>query len=355
MQEQVISDEVFALLQFELLQGNHWIAYNGSLYFIDRNDLHFFNNAEAAHRFAQDNVSDRDHFHVIHLRSPEAIFRAIPYGVSVESTLKLSSMNEKNFEYLKDTIKYHGFGEGLHSALEQQLQSGAASFQLAFTTQFNKKDLEATLHFRKSDSTDLYFFNQFDVRTQTAKNETVSQTFYLKNAKGVTLKEAYNLLQGRAVHKELLDKQDQPYKAWVQLDFATKDKYGNYERKQYHENYGYDLREALSYYPVKELLNKEEQASVLRSLEKGNLQQVTLVHGDQQTKVFIEANPQYKGVTLYDADLKRLNQTQREALMVKPDLANGKGKDQQMDEKKKVSAKKDDLDQKERPKRRMKM
>jgi hypothetical protein len=32
------------------------------------------------------------------------------------------------------------------------------------------------------------------------------------------------LLDGRAVQKDLVTKEGQPYKAWVQLDFNTKDK-----------------------------------------------------------------------------------------------------------------------------------
>ena len=52
----------------------------------------------------------------------------------------------------------------------------------------------------------------------------MEQTFYLNKGKGVTAKEAYNLLEGRAVHKELTTKAGEPYKAWIQLDFENKGK-----------------------------------------------------------------------------------------------------------------------------------
>ncbi len=52
----------------------------------------------------------------------------------------------------------------------------------------------------------------------------------------MTLKEAYNLSNCRAIHKKLIDKNDQKYQAWIQLDFGAKDQNGNYERKQYYQN-----------------------------------------------------------------------------------------------------------------------
>ncbi len=57
------------------------------------------------------------------------------------------------------------------------------------------------------------------------------------------------MLEGRAVFKELSTKEGQAYKAWVQLDFENKDKHNNHEMKQFHENYGYDLKAATSNLP----------------------------------------------------------------------------------------------------------
>ena len=70
-------------------------------------------------------------------------------------------MNEQNFEYLKDNIKYMGFGEGLNQQLENNLKQGKEEFNLNFKTEVNKKPFEAELHFRKSDNTDMYFFNSY--------------------------------------------------------------------------------------------------------------------------------------------------------------------------------------------------
>jgi hypothetical protein len=40
--EHPISDEVVELVTIALSKGEHWMAYNQSLYFIDKEDVYFF-------------------------------------------------------------------------------------------------------------------------------------------------------------------------------------------------------------------------------------------------------------------------------------------------------------------------
>jgi hypothetical protein len=40
--EHVISDEVLALCNEALAKGENWMAYNGSLYFIEKDEVEFF-------------------------------------------------------------------------------------------------------------------------------------------------------------------------------------------------------------------------------------------------------------------------------------------------------------------------
>lgn len=215
-------------------------------------------------------------------------------------------MNEKNLEHLKNDLKYLGFGEKLYEDLQRNLMEGKESFQLKFTTEMNRKPYEAVLHFRKSDSTENYFFNSYQASVERTNGQRVGQTFYLDNGKGVTAKESYNLLEGRAVHKELENKEGQKYGAWLQLDFANKDKRGNYEMKQFHSNYGYDLKEAVSKFAVAELADPEKEKSLMQSLQRGNVQSVTIEKDGSAHKMFLEANPQFKVVNLYDANMKRV-------------------------------------------------
>ncbi len=215
-------------------------------------------------------------------------------------------MNEQNFQYLKDNIKYMGFGESMNESLVTNLKQGKPEFTLSNKTEVNKKPFEVNLNFRKSGNSDMYFFNSYNASLQRSNGEKVDQTFYLTKGKGITAKEAYNLLEGRAVFKELSTKEGQAYKAWVQLDFESKDKHNNHEVKQFHENYGFDLKAAVAKFAIPELANAEKEGALMQSLQKGNIQSVSVEKDGQVSKMFIEANPQYKTVTLYDAQMNRM-------------------------------------------------
>ncbi len=78
--EHPISDKVLDLAQGALSKGHNRMTYNNSLYFIDKENVHFFNNEAEAKEFAKDNISDRDNFCVIHFDSIESILKEVPYG-----------------------------------------------------------------------------------------------------------------------------------------------------------------------------------------------------------------------------------------------------------------------------------
>jgi len=219
-------------------------------------------------------------------------------------------MNIKNFEFLGDGLKYMGFGDKLNNDLESKIKEQPSEFKLNMMGEFTKDGLKDkvnyTLDFKKSDQTDMYFLNRYQA---TLKNENPelerSQTFYVTKNSGITAKEAYNLLSGRAVNKDLTTKEGQPFNAWLQLDFQEKDKNDNYKVKQYHAGYGYDLEMTVAKYPIREQVEPDQKASLLKSLEKGNMTQVTFVKEGKDEKMFVTANPQFKTLDLYDSKMQR--------------------------------------------------
>lgn len=220
-------------------------------------------------------------------------------------------MQQKNFEYLKNQVKYAGFGEQLDTALQEKLQTGAPEFQLTLQGKYGADETVATLYFRKSDQSELYFFNKYEL---SLKNkflpETIQQSFRMGKENNFTLKEAYNLLNGRAVNKDLTGKEGQSFNAWVQLDFNELDSYGNHKFRYFHQNYGFDLARELEKYPLRELASEEEKARLMASLKKGNRQAVTFLKTDGAQPGFVEANPRYKSLVLYNGNLQRLSNRQ---------------------------------------------
>lgn len=209
-------------------------------------------------------------------------------------------MNEVNYKYLTEQLKNTGFADALNTELANKMSQGAAEFQLGFRKTFGKDEVTSTLYFKKGKDADMYFFNKYELELSNNKRDIKArQLFYINKGSSVTLKEGYNLLEGRAVHKTLTNQQNEKYGAWLQLDFKTISQTGNYEYKKLHDKYGFDLEATLSKYPIKDLKNEESKKDLIRSLERGNLQSATFDMGGKEEKLFIAANPEYKTLTAY--------------------------------------------------------
>ena len=222
---------------------------------------------------------------------------------------KSKTMNEKNLDYLSKQLHYTGFGESLQDKLKEQLQKGEKEFGLPYIPDFAKETTAVMLQFKKSETQDNYFFNRYSVHIKTPDYpDAIKQTFYLNQGQdNITLKEAFNLLHGRAVHKELTPKEGEKYMAWVQLDFKNTEPSGNYKIKQFHQNYGFDLDATLLQRPIKELQVPEHRERLIASLERGNRQLVTFAENGKKVKAFIEAAPQFKSLNYYNEQHKRVD------------------------------------------------
>ncbi len=254
------------ILQKEMLEGKTWMAYDITSAFLTKESLYCFSKEDEAQQFCADNFSDRDGFNAVLIQPVyDAIIRTItfynneaqqllPLEITIEPFLltinslitKKQFMNQKNFDYLKDQVKFTGFGEGLENGLKEKMQRQTPEFQITHNTKFGNEELATSLHFKKSDQTGIYFFNRYQVSFMPEQSkDKMEQTFYINKEGSITLKEAYNLMNGRSINKDLTTKEGQMYNAWMQMDFKQADNNGNYKLKQFHQNYGYDLVSAL--------------------------------------------------------------------------------------------------------------
>lgn len=336
--EHPIADEVLDLMTIALSKGQNWIAYNHSLYFIDKEDVHFFPTKEDAYEFSENNISDRDSFNVIRFDSLLDIYKQIPYPTKFEERLidpdinglynkngnyftdalieyleetqiinnkNFIIMNDKNYEYLTDQLKRAGFGDTLNNDLRKSIEKQNAEFTLNMQQGYGTDKVSAILHFKKSAESDMFFFNKYDLELKKENDDNkLKQTFYPD--KNITLKEGYNLLDGRAVHKTLTTKEDEKFKAWLQLDFTKNTQSGNYQFKQYHQNWGFDLNKTLEKYPIKELKNEQYKANLIRSLERGNLQSATFELNGKEQKIYLTPNPNFKSLNAFDENKKSI-------------------------------------------------
>ncbi|MCF0055186.1 hypothetical protein [Dyadobacter sp. CY356] len=245
-------------------------------------------------------------------------------------------MNEKNFDFLKDQIKFTGFGQDLEAALKENLAKAQTEFRLQHTTQYGKDQMSSSLHFKKASQSDLYFFNSYTATLNKENNsQPVKQTFYInKGAGNITQKEAFNLLDGRAVNKDMVNKEGNLYNAWVQINFKETAMNGNFKLKQFSQKYGFDLEKSLAKLPIQELADQTGKERLIESLQKGNRQAVTLSGAGNEQKVFVEANPQFKAIIVYDQSHRRLTldrpkQTQNQSESNQQSVKNQNGEQKQ--------------------------
>ncbi|MEP7374608.1 MAG: hypothetical protein ABI675_14535 [Chitinophagaceae bacterium] len=310
--EHVISKELLTQAQSAFLRYANWIAYNTIPYFLEKGDMFFFKEQEEAREFSDNNISEYDDFRIIYAQSVNELVKQVVHGEKLEHELSInknvSIMNEKNYDFLSNQLKYTGFGEDLKAQLREKMESGQSEFVLTHTKDFGDDSTAATLQFRKSDESDMYFFNRYNLMLKNAEHpDTIKQTFYInQKADNITLKEGYNLMCGRSVHKELTTKEGEKYNAWVQIDFKETDKNGNCKLHQYNQNYGFDLQKALHAYPIKEMIDADQKEKLIQSLERGNRQSVTMEINGQERKLAIEAVPRFKAINIYDVNGQRI-------------------------------------------------
>jgi hypothetical protein len=229
-----------------------------------------------------------------------------PKQINFFNQLNFNTMNTQNLDFLKKSLLNLGFGEQVNEALEKNITAKTPEFTLAAKHEFNQQKVDYTLHFKGGENLGNYFFNKFDATLDKGKEKEQNQTFYINKGNGITAKEAFNLMEGRAVHKQLYNKENEPYKAWLQLDNDNLTQNGNKEIKRFNENYGFDIEQVISGKGIKEMGTAEGQDNLLRSLRKGNAQQITVERNGEDKKYFIAASPQYKTVDLYDHQMKKL-------------------------------------------------
>lgn len=243
-------------------------------------------------------------------------------------------MIDKNYDFLKNQLKFTGFGEGHAETLKAELEKNQPQFVLTHKAQIGKDEAVATMHFRKSDSSDMYFFNKYDMQLKKeGDNAAMRQTVYLRNKEdNISFKEAYNLMNDRSVFKERTTKEGEKYQTWMKLDFKSTDAAGNFKMKP--QSFGYDLEKAINKYPITELKDPDVRQQIIASLQRGNRQEVNLETDGKSTKMFIEANPasgMNNALKVYDAGLQRV-----QGLTKGEEQENGQSKKEEQKSKVKV-------------------
>lgn len=205
---------------------------------------------------------------------------------------------EKNNQSLYNQMQRIGFRD-LSNQIDQQIKEGHEQFTIPVSYYINEKErLDHELSFVK-DQSGQYQFEAYKttLQNESKPDEERSQYFKVQQRNSIDTTQAYNLLAGRSIQKE---------KSWIQLDLNDKDTSGNHRIKEFHSGYGYDLEKALQQLPLKELSNKTQADKLKDDLKQGNRLPVTLIKNGNEHRFYIEANPQFKSVNIYDEHSRKI-------------------------------------------------
>lgn len=243
----------------------------------------------------------------------------IPIAIGNEEhlTSKGTELNNRenyrqmNLDYLTNQVKFLGFGDGPGEQLSEKMNELKDAIDIPLTQSFfvagnpvKNQDVDFSLHFNKGKESDMYFLNSYSAQLKGGTEENnMPQKFYINKGKGITAKEAFNLLSGRAINKDFTNKAGETYNAWVKLKPSEiGNEKSNRDFQMFSGNYGFDLEKTLSKYPIKEMNSPEAAERLMNSLKKGNMQAVTFVQDGEESSKFISANPQFKNLNVLNQD-----------------------------------------------------
>ncbi len=220
-------------------------------------------------------------------------------------------MNEKNFSDLKHTLEYLGFGRTLNASLRNCIEFELPRFRMTLDLKMpvpnpkNRPDhvdvVQYQLEISKESGTDKYSFDRYDIYLQPAIKpyEMRNQRFYIKKGEGITVKESYNLLCGRAVNKDVVLKNGEKANMWFKLDLSERDPEKGYAFKKY----DYNLVSTVEGFVFQGIDRPGFKEQLLKSLNRGNLHEVTFLKDGKEIMGFIAANPKFKTLDFYDLNL----------------------------------------------------
>ncbi len=199
---------------------------------------------------------------------------------------------ENNYEFLVNDLKYLGFDVSLNADLKEMLGTEADSFELLYRATIQGDKVEAVLFFQRSDPEGYFFFSNYKLTVVGRKH-----CFYIFKGRGLTVKEGYNLLHGRAVFKQRKANNGQIYQEWIELDLNVKEENG-FKAIVYPESYGFELLPLIDSMLIDTPSANWDRSMLIHSLEKGNLQTAFVRQADSHRKVYIRANPRERTITV---------------------------------------------------------
>jgi hypothetical protein len=220
----------------------------------------------------------------------------VPLATSKIAKVEVKS-EELNTHALQETLQRMGFPD-LMEKVQEKINQGQSQFTVPVSHFMNDRirmDYKVAII---NDGNGGYQVRGFEASLHDSRKpmDIKARFFEQGQSNGIDNVQAYHLLAGRSLERN---------GKWSQLDFTDRDENGNYVLKDYRTGPEYDLKEKLELLPIKDL-GFDGKLKLVEGLKAGERHEVTFVLDGNEKKFFIEANPQFRTVTLYDEHSKKI-------------------------------------------------
>jgi len=158
--------------------------------------------------------------------------------------------------------------------------------------------IHSTLYFERVGTTDRYLFQSFaSAITLNHKKMTVRKHRFKAETKGITHREAYNLLCGRAVYKQWATHEGEKKNMWIEFNFDLPPLPTGYRIHRYSAS-TFDVALALNRLPLVEHQNRSERQAIVKWLKEGTACLVSFIKPGRTEPKMIEACPRLKCIVI---------------------------------------------------------
>jgi hypothetical protein len=204
---------------------------------------------------------------------------------------------EQNIRFLDDELGCMGFDEVFLNSLSSKLRVGdGKDFILPFQKRFDGITVEGHAYFELSIHEGLYRLMVFSIKLGEGAQGAVRENSFLRIGDEVCLREAFNLMEGRAVYREAwFDPAGEGY--WITLD-GVKTIAGIYPNK-YLRN-GFQVSQVIEESYLTQWMYLPDQERLCEDLNQGARVRISL--GPEKRSVVIEADPAGETLRIKDWD-----------------------------------------------------
>ncbi|ARS41959.1 hypothetical protein CA265_20790 [Sphingobacteriaceae bacterium GW460-11-11-14-LB5] len=232
-------------------------------------------------------------------------------------------MNDDNLTGLKNTLDRLGFGNKLNEVMESAIRNQTPSFLLGICSYFDppvkltssqgQKDfVQYILNFGRSQKTGDYRLFNYLAELSTHNGVERKQGFEINSDHYVTAKDAYYLLLGNSVLKEVSTRKGSTLKppektdVWLRLNLQIPAALNRHPLSKFYPPHGFSVHNVVDKYPIF-FQHPNDKATLINALKKGMLPKADMLLGCRLELVYLSINPKMKNLDVFDQRMNTIS------------------------------------------------